>query len=62
MTISPAIANPADSAPWQTLIPGFTVLKTTAANLDTHHQSLHQAIALGQENNQERLLGMKTIR
>ena len=51
-----------DNAPWQTLIPGFTALQNHTASLGTHNQSLHQAIALGQENNQERLLGMKTIR
>ncbi|MFN9175070.1 MAG: hypothetical protein ACK58N_11335, partial [Synechocystis sp.] len=51
-----------ESAPWKTLIPGFTALQQNTANLETHNRYLHQAIALGQENNQERLHGMKTIR
>lgn len=42
-------------APWQTLIPGLTAVQT-------QNQSLLQAIALGQDTNQERLHGMKTIR
>lgn len=44
-----------DRAPWQTLIPGLTAVQT-------QNQSLLQAIALGQDTNQERLHGMKTIR
>ena len=51
-----------ENAPWQTLIPGFTALQTTVGNVHAHQQALETAIALGQENSQERLLGMKTIR
>ncbi|MFN9175069.1 MAG: methyl-accepting chemotaxis protein [Synechocystis sp.] len=58
----PVATTAPESAPWKTLIPGFTALQQNTANLETHNRYLHQAIALGQENNQERLHGMKTIR
>jgi len=53
---------PTTTDSWQTLIPGLTALKTTAVNLESHTVSLQEAIALGQDQNQRRLQGMKTIR
>ncbi len=53
---------PTPETHWQTIVPGLTAVQSQTQALAQQGESLHQAIAVGQDQNKQNLLGIKTIR